>query len=332
VGYKDKSRILAIVGVPLLLAGIASAFLGPIEMYCFYLFSEGGRFHYEGFGFGSFMFGNIASQIIGYYLIAIVLIPLGYGHLKMRRWARRLALTMLYFWLVVGVPLIVVFLFILFSSKDLPPIAALIVLVLLGASYPIIPGLLIRFYTSRNVMLSFETRDPKCYWIEEHPLPILVLCCLFLFYTVVLHILIFFNGLFPFFGVFLSDIQGIFAIDVVIMCLVILTLGVFKQRVWAWWGSLAYFMLMALSSLLTLLKSGFSDILAKMTFPPTEMEILQGLPFQCYHFAVLAGIPLFLTMGLILVSKRHFEKGSDNSIQLKAIQQEAGSNREGTCA
>ena len=39
-------------------------------MYCFYLFSEGGRFHYEGFGFGSFMFGNIASQIVGYYLIA----------------------------------------------------------------------------------------------------------------------------------------------------------------------------------------------------------------------------------------------------------------------
>jgi hypothetical protein len=42
------------------------------------LFSEGGSFSYEGFGFGSFMFGNIASQVIGYYLIAAVLIVVGY--------------------------------------------------------------------------------------------------------------------------------------------------------------------------------------------------------------------------------------------------------------
>src|SRR5512137_3172380 len=76
------------IGVLSLLGGTAVGALGPLEMYCFYLFSEGGRFHYEGFGFGSFMFGNIASQIVGYYLIAAMLIPLGYGHLKVRRWAR----------------------------------------------------------------------------------------------------------------------------------------------------------------------------------------------------------------------------------------------------
>ena len=94
--HKDRSLILAAIGIPLLSVGIVAAFMGPIEMYCFYLFSEGGRFHYEGFGFGSFMFGNIASQIIGYYLIAFVCIPLGYGHLKKRRWARTLALTALW--------------------------------------------------------------------------------------------------------------------------------------------------------------------------------------------------------------------------------------------
>ena len=109
------------------------AFIGPLEMYCFYLFSEGGRFHYEGFGFGSFMFANIAAQIVGYYLIALVAIPLGYGHVKRLRWARTLSLTngassrvriqegyghvkrlrwartlsltLLGFWLVAGIPL-----------------------------------------------------------------------------------------------------------------------------------------------------------------------------------------------------------------------------------
>ena len=65
--YKDRMWFLTVIGGFLLLAGIAVAFLGPAEMYCFYLFSEGGRFHYEGFGFGSFMFGNIAGQIIRHY-------------------------------------------------------------------------------------------------------------------------------------------------------------------------------------------------------------------------------------------------------------------------
>ena len=101
MNHKDRSLILALIGAPLLLIGTAAALLGPAEMYCFYLFSDGGRFHYGGFGFGSFMFGNIAAQIVGYYLIAIVLIPLGYGHLRARRWTRPLSLALLWSWLAI---------------------------------------------------------------------------------------------------------------------------------------------------------------------------------------------------------------------------------------
>ncbi len=73
--YRDRRWILFAIGVLLLLVGAGSVLLGPAEMYCFYLFSEGGPLHYEGFGFGSFMFGNIATQIMGYYFIAALLIP-----------------------------------------------------------------------------------------------------------------------------------------------------------------------------------------------------------------------------------------------------------------
>lgn len=93
--YKKQARLINVIGVLLLLGGIAIGFLGPLEMYCFYLFSEGGRFYYEGFGFGSFMFGNIASQVIGYYLISIIFIILGYGHLKARRWVRKVSLSLM---------------------------------------------------------------------------------------------------------------------------------------------------------------------------------------------------------------------------------------------
>jgi hypothetical protein len=305
--HKDQSLVLVVIGVLLLLVGIAAAFLGPAEMYCFYLFSEGGRFHYEGFGFGSFMFGNMACQIIGYYVIAILSIPLGYGHVTVRRWARTLSLTLLWFWLVVGVPLVIVFFFMLVTAKDLSLAAVLIAVIALGASYLVLPGLLIPFYRGRDVRLTFEARDPRSYPIEKLPMPIPVLCALYSFYIVVLHVPIFFNGIFPLFGDFLFELQGILLLDIAILLLACLVWGTLRRRTWAWWGSLVYFGLLTSSSILTFAKSDYLDVLAMMRFPPTEMKALQGLPFQGFHFAVFIGIPLLITLGLIISSKRHFK-------------------------
>ena len=307
--HKDRTLVLAAIGVLLLLIGIPTAFLGPVEMYCFYLFSEGGRFHYAGFGFGSFMFGNIASQIVGYYVIAILLIPLGYGHLKTRRWARTLCLTLVWTWLVVGAPLTVVLFFVLVGSKELSLAAALIALVVLALGYLVVPGVLIRFYQSRDVRLTFETKDPGSCWIEKQPMPILVLGLLYLFYVIVLHIPILFNGIFPFFGRFLFGMEGILFLDFSMACLVCLAWGTMKRRIWAWWGSVVLFALMILSLFLTLFQSSYSDILSRMKFPPREIEFLGGLPIQGYHLAVLIGTPLLITLGVIVLTKRHFRSG-----------------------
>jgi hypothetical protein len=208
--FQDRRLLLTLIGIFLVAAGIVIGFFGPLEMYCFYLFSEGGPFHYEGFGFGSFMFGNIAAQIIGYYLIGIVGVCLGYGHLAMRRWARKLTLTLLWFWVIFGIPLTIVFLFVLFASKDPSIVGGLIALVLAGLAYFAAPWLLIQFYRSRDTRLTFEAHDAKPSWIDNLPQPVLVLSALLLFYVVVLHIPIFFSGLFPFFGLLLVDLEGIF--------------------------------------------------------------------------------------------------------------------------
>ena len=305
--YRDRSLVLRLIGAVLLMVGVAAAFFGPLEIYCFYLFSEGGPFHYGGFGFGSFMFGNIAAQIIGYYLIAALLIPLGYGHLQVRRWARTLALALLQFWLVVGMPLTVIVFFILVTAKELSLITGVIAVVALALSYLFLPGLLIRFYQSRNVRLTFEGRDPNTYWIERLPRPALVLCALDIFYISALHVLILFNGIFPLFGVFVFDLQGILLLSVSIMVLYALVWGTLRLRPWAWWGGLAFLGLLTCSSILTLLKVSYLDILSKMRFAPLEMEALEGIPLQGFHLAVFFGIPFLLTLGVVIFSKRHFE-------------------------
>ncbi len=313
MGYKDRRLILAMIGALALLVGMTSAFFGPLEIYCFYLFSEGGRFYFEGFGFGSLIFGNIASQIIGYYLIAALLIPLGYGHLKMRRWARTFALTLLWSWLVVGAPLTLVFMGTFAIYKDPSPITALIMLPSMALFYPIIPGLLIRFYRGENVRLTFEARDPRSYWTETLALPILVLCFLFSLYIIMLHIPFFFNGIFPFFGVLLFDMQGFLVLDVLIMCLACLIWGTLKRKIWAWWGACIYFGWLTFSSILAFSRSSYLDILSKMNFPPTEMEPMQNVPLQGFHIAAFVGLPLLSTLGAIIFSKRYFRRPHERS-------------------
>ena len=118
-GFGSESAMTMRTDAETLLIGGVAAVMGPVEIYCFYLFSRGGPFYYEGFGVGAFMFSNLACQIAGYYLIAALCLPLGYGHVRLRRWARTLAETLLWAWLVVGVPLTILFLLVLFSAKEL---------------------------------------------------------------------------------------------------------------------------------------------------------------------------------------------------------------------
>ena len=303
--HVDRSLVLRGIGALSLLAGVAMALVGPIEVYCFYLFSEGGRFHYEGFGFGSFMFGNIAAQVIGYHMLALILIPLGYGHLKLRSWARTLALALLWLWLILGIPLVPLVLLVLLASKDISPAGALAATVVAGASYLVVPALMIRFYRGRNVQSTLAARNPSTTWFERVPLPNLVLSGLFLFYIVVLYILLLFNGIAPAFGTWLTGMQGITAIDASILCLALLTWGTLRSRPWAWWGALAGVGLLAASSIATLVQSSWTDILTHMALPPTELDFLAGMPIHGVHLAVLVGIPLLATMGLIVGSRRH---------------------------
>jgi hypothetical protein len=326
LGSRRWSLILKLIGALLLLVGVGCALLAPAEIYCFYLFSGDGPFAYQGFGFGSFMFGNIAAQIIGYYLIAAICIPLGVGHLKMRRWARSLTLILLWSWLVVGLPLLIVFLFVLFASKELAPPVALFFLVLACAAYPLLPGLLIRFYRSNQVRVAFETRDPGSYWTEKRPQPLLVLSALFAFYAVILHILVFFRGIFPVFGTFVLDMEGFVLVDLSIWWLVLLAWGTLRARPWAWWGAMIYFLLLTTSVIWTLTTSSWADILSLLNFPLTEVEILDGLPLQGVHLALFLGLPLLLTLLAIAISKRSF---LTEAAALSPPQQEATSSPEG---
>ncbi len=304
--YRDRRLVLMALGLALLAAGVGCAFLGPIEIYVFYLFSEGGRFYFEGFRFGSFMFGNIALQVAGYYLAAALLIPLGYGHLRLRRWARSLAVALLWTWLLLGVPLLVVLFLMTVSVKDFTAGGGIVFIVLLAASYLVVPWLGLRFYQGRNVRATFEAHDAGPSAVEDRPTPILVICLLDLFFLVALHALLLFGGLFPAFGTLLGGMEGIYAIDASVLLLGLLLWGTWQQHTWAWWGSIVYYALLAASWIVTFAQTSYAGLLAWLRLPPTEMEALSGIPLRGYELGLFVALPMLACLGLILASRRHF--------------------------
>ena len=308
--FKDRRIILKGFGILLLLVGFTGAVFGPLEMYAFYLFSEGGRFYYPGFGFGSFMFGLIAVQIMGYYVIALICIPLGYGHWMLRRWVQRVSLTLLWCWLILGIPLLIAFLVMLVASKDSAGVFDFLLVPLIPIAYIVVPGLLIWFYGSKSVCMTLEACDPNQYWLHQQPIPILVLCFLYFVYILALHGLTFFNGIFPFFHVFLTDLAGFGLITVSVIWLAILIWGTIRRKLWAWWGALVTFGLLTISSILALSRYSWSDLLGLMKFAEIETKALGGLPFQGTHLIPIVGIPLLLTLVVIIYSRRYFVKSS----------------------
>jgi hypothetical protein len=303
---------LKILGIVLIIVGLVAAYYGPLEIFVFYLFSEGGRFYYDGFGVGSFWFAALVVQNLGYYIIAALCLPVGIGYVRLRRWALTLTQLYLWFWLGVGIWLIgngvllIPSLCRIFNRNVL-----FLQLTILGVSsclfLILLPALALWFYRSRRVRAVFEAHDPHRYWTESYPFPLLALLLLYVILIIVLHVAIFFQGLFPMFGQIMLGRPSAYVIALGILILGILIYGTARLKIWAWWGSLVFVSLLTSSALLSFSGYRFYDIILMMDLPAFEMGLIDKMVFL--HDYPLVGVfvfPLLAALGLIIYSKRYY--------------------------
>lgn len=302
MNYRAASIIFSINGIVLLLIGFTAAIFAPLEIYCFNLFSEGGRFHYEGFGFGSLMFGFIAVQIAGYYVIAAIFIPLGLGHLYRKYWVQNISLALLGVWWIVGIPLILFLLLTYGGTKEPSVLMFSLFSFFLLFSYTLLPVLLVKFYKSKSVDNILKVEE-KSRFLEKIPIPILVRVILYLFYFLGFHLLLLFRGIFPFFGKWLVELPGFFVITLSILFMVILIVGTLRLDTWAKWVSVAYFSLFAISTILTFLFSEFSEVIFLLKLPPKEVSALINSPIENYHLCLVFGVPMLASVGTMIFFK-----------------------------
>jgi hypothetical protein len=307
--FGDRSPIVAIrfIGVVLLGLGAACAAIGPAESYTIYWFQEGGRFHYEGFGVGSLMFANIVVQIAGYYTIAALCLPLGYGHVRLRWWTRPIMMTLLIDWLVIGLPLSLVALSMLVTSKGVTLVSLPFVIVGFLLLYPVLPIVLLRFYRSPAAEQAFQAADASSKWLVKTPPILLVVSSLIVFIALALHLPLLFRGVFPLFGRIVAGLPGVLIVDFMVIASLVLLFGLVRRRRWAWWMAVAYLGLLTASITLTFLIVPPLDIVAQMRLPPLEAEAISGIPMRGYHLALFFGLIPAATLVVVVASRRHYE-------------------------
>lgn len=306
--FLKPSRYLVALGIIGMMLGAFLFLLAPLELITFSYFSEGGRFHYDGFGVGSFMGLTITAQIVVYYLLGMAGLVIGYGHIHLRSWIRPITLALLYTWLIIGAPVCVVAFFILAGTKDLSMTSGMVALVGLVVCYSLLPVFLIRLYNSEKLRIALITADPNPGWLASLPVPIITITCMEVILIIIFNLLILCNGIFPMFGWWLSGLPGVIGLVACIGLSALLIWGILQRSKWAWWGILLLVGLFGLSSIITFSLSSYPDILAVMNFPPYEINILKGIPARGYHFAILSGLPLVLTWMMAFRSRKYFIK------------------------
>jgi len=291
---------LQALGAGLLTAGVALVALVPLELHIYTYFAPGGRFGYPGFAYGSFMFANMAAQILGYLILATLLNPLGYGYLRLQRWVPVAAGALAQVWLVAGLPFLLATLAVFASSKNPSPAAGIAAAAPLALAYPALP-LAVRWLHRRPGCLAALSGDSLAgQWIVERPPAALALGILYALLASVCLVLILLKGLFPAPGGWLTGLPAVGWLDSCVLGCGALALEALALKRRATWAGLVAVSLLGGAWIAALAGTSWRELLSILAFPAAEQQMLQGIPLAGWHLALLVSLPLALFLGAIV--------------------------------
>lgn len=254
-----------------------------------------------------------------YGVLAVTFVWLGTGSIMIRRWARALWLVISWSWLLLGVVAfgwIGFFLSSLFASSPvgqhaLPPVAraitVVVMLVICGFVFVLIPGALVLFYRSRHVEATVVAYDPVPCWTDACPLSVLALSLWTGYGAASLLLMPFWsNGVFPFFGVLLSGPAGMaLQVGLAVLC-VWLSWAYYRMKVEAWWTGLAMVALVFVSSVLTFLRVDMFEMYRLMGYDETMIELMRQQGMTGRGLLLASSLVSLPVLGYLIYVKKHF--------------------------
>ncbi len=172
--HRDRRTRLLVLGALLVLLGCGAVLVGGFTLLSVLAISRlGTASHLRP--------AQMIPSLLVYPAAGAVLITLGIGSIRCRRWARPLVLVLAWTWLVVGVStcllLFVMLPRILESMPSAQPGVTHAALGCMGAVFAVlgilVPLLLVLLYRGPDVRATFAARDPTPRWTDRVPTPLL---------------------------------------------------------------------------------------------------------------------------------------------------------------
>jgi len=318
LSYKDRSAGLTVFGILTLLLGGLCAFFVPLMLVGQMVAARANPSQTNP--------ATILPAIVIYGGLAVMLIWLGIGSIRARRWARALLLIFSWSWLIVGLVCVVSMAFVMpkmlaqqsaaggASGQPAMPAAAIagvmaFMFLFLGVFFVLLPVVWVFFYKSPHVKATCEARDPVTRWTDACPLPVLALCLWLLFGVPMLLLMpVVGHGVMPFFGIFLTGLLGS------LLCLAVAGLWVYaswllyKLDVRGWWLILIAFIIFTLSAVVTYARHDLIEMYRLMGYPEAQIEQIQRVGLMTGHNIIWLTMSFMLPfLAYILFVKKYFK-------------------------
>lgn len=313
--FKDRRGRLIAGGILQIIAGVCCAFALALS------------------ALGMFIFNDLAEEtdknllnipiLIGlcmYTAAMLWFLIIGLGSLSMRRWARALTLiaawaglvmgTATFFGMAISMPKISQ---IMAHNEGMPPdmgyISAIIGMTVTAFIYIVFPGILILLYSGKDVKRTCEHYNSALSWTDRRPLPILAVSLVLCFqpYTISFTFLYLHNS--SRFGSWFQGPLSLLIFTPGILVFLVLALGFYRLRTWAWWGAIIFIPLVFGFNAFTYTRENPSEVLKNMgvdekLFGDMDMEALMGNPGTWIPSILM----MICFLGFLLYTKRYFKK------------------------
>ncbi len=312
--FKDRRTVLIVFGIVEILLGALAALLIPLMILGQVLAAHTPE------PMPQQSLRQLIPAVFIYAVVAAVLIALGIGSCKTRRWAQALSLITGWSWLVIGLLTIVMMMVVLPDilkaanpqSQPVPDAARLMIMVFailfMSIFFVVIPGVLVLIYSSRHVRATCEARDPTPHWTDACPLPVLGLGLWLAFGALIMLTLpLSTNSVLPLFGKLLSGVGGSLACVVLAAVFGYCAWAIYRLKAIGWWIALITVCIMSVSAWMTFTRIDLPEMYRVMGYSEQQIEMMKQFSFMQWsrmaYFSVSGAV---LMLGFLLFVKRHF--------------------------
>ncbi|MGE5549109.1 MAG: hypothetical protein ACM3ZC_01065 [Bacteroidota bacterium] len=293
-------RVLPVLGWLMIAAGAFCAVAAVMEIQVYRQFATGGRFHYQGYGPGSFMFFLITLSLLVYAGLAAILLALGYGHVRRLAWSVLAAEALVWVWMAVGLPLLAGAAALTLMAKALSSTAGFIILgaaVLLA--YPVLPLFLLGLYRRARSDAALKGRHGTAPSLAARgPAAFLAFTAALLFLPILL------VSPFPWFGRIVKGAIGATLLLASAAGALISAWALLRGRWWGWWSAAGLFALLIGSATITAASMTVGEMIEALALAPAEAAWFAGLPFLDARPVAIMAIPSAVAAFVLLWARK----------------------------